>query len=399
MFFRRFPEVSSGNSWVSGGSRRRERCRINRRKGADMKKGKAELKTNRGRKRQAALLACLVMAMMCGGCGSAGMMDDGDFQVGSSTMSSGESHKNDSSASGMGGGMYDSSESMDGSLEDMGLWDGRKLITTVNLDVETREFEDSMSLLESQVRSAGGYIENMTAYNGSKYSGVQGSRHSDLTVRIPKAALEDFLAAVSDVSNVVRQSRQMEDVTLSYVDMESRRNTLRTEQSRLLEFLDRAESIEEIITIEERLSNVRYQLESMESQLRTMDNRVEYATVYLYISEVTELTPVAEPSILERIGQGFTRNLKSIRDGATDLMVWLLVNSPYILIWAALSGIVLLLLWLRRRSNRKKPPKETKMSPPAMPGANPSGGGYGILPEMPENFSGGEKKDISKNES
>lgn len=135
--------------------------------------------------------------------------------------------------------------------------EGRKLIETVSLEVETREFEQMMSVLEERIQELDGYVEAMDTYNGSSYSGYNSNRSAHLTVRIPSGKLDGFLDTVSDIGNIVRRHNNVEDVTLSYVDMESRRNTLRTEQSRLLEFLDKAETIEEIITIEQRLSEVR----------------------------------------------------------------------------------------------------------------------------------------------
>ena len=88
-----------------------------------------------------------------------------------------------------------------------------------------------------------------------------------------------------------------------------------TEQERLLQLLEQAESIEDIITIEQRLSDVRYQLESMESQLRSYDNQVDYSTVYLYIDEVEVYTPVEEETTWERISAGFMDSLKEYRRG------------------------------------------------------------------------------------
>ncbi len=219
--------------------------------------------------------------------------------------------------------------------------EGRKLIETVSLEVETREFEQMMSVLEERIQELDGYVEAMDTYNGSSYSGYNSNRSAHLTVRIPSGKLDGFLDTVSDIGNIVRRHNNVEDVTLSYVDMESRRNTLRTEQSRLLEFLDKAETIEEIITIEQRLSEVRYQLESMESQLRTIDNLVDYSTVDIDISEVKELTPVEEPSAWERISEGFAENLISIGHGTVELGIWFLVNLPYLAVWGAVLTAVI----------------------------------------------------------
>ncbi len=124
---------------------------------------------------------------------------------------------------------------------------------------------------------------------------------------------------------------------------------------RLLEFLGRAETVEEIIALEERLSEVRYQLESMESQLRTMDNLIEYSTVKINISEVRELTVVKEeePTAWERIAEGFLKSLSNIGNGIEEAGIWFLVNIPYLLIWAVIIGLGIW-GWLRHRRARLK---------------------------------------------
>lgn len=327
-----------------------------------------------GGKRGAALLACILASVLCMGCGAS---SEG-FDSGRKNFSDMQDAVSEDSATlyPMGGSSYDDSESFEYTEESKRAEDGRtaeapdtlqgrKLITTVRLDVETRQFEEAMARLENQVQGMGGYIENMNSYNGSRYSGSRSLRYANLTVRIPQAGLREFLGAVSEVSNVVRRSESVDDVTLSYVDMESRRDTLRTEQSRLLEFLDRAGTIEEIITIEERLSNVRYQLESMESRLRAMDNKVDYATVELSVSEVEELTMVEEPGFRERIGEGFVDSLLNIRDWAEELFIWLVVHLPYLFILALPVCIALLVIWLERRKQGGRKASGKPVPPPA----------------------------------
>lgn len=234
------------------------------------------------------------------------------------------------------------------------LFDERKLIKTVNMDVETKEYDRLMTELKSQVLELGGYIESMDTYNGSSYSHYRSSRSANMTIRIPKDKLDSFLDTVAGISNVVRRSDNVEDVTLAYVDMESRKKALETEQDRLLELLQRAESINDIIVLEERLSDVRYQLESMESQLRTIDNQVDYSTIYLDISEVQELTPIVEQTPVERIGEGFVESLQDIGDGAVEFIVWFLVNIPYFVVWAVIITIIVLIVRACRKKSRAK---------------------------------------------
>ncbi len=230
----------------------------------------------------------------------------------------------------------------------------RKLIQTVDLNVETKEFDLLMSTLEQQVDAMGGYIEQMDTYNGSSYSGYRTSRYASMTLRIPKDKLNGFLDTISEISNVVNRSEYVQDVTLAYVDVESRRNSLRTEQDRLLELLEQAESIEDIITIEDRLSTVRYQLESMESQLRTYDNKVDYSTVNIYIDEVRELTPVAEETTWERISGGFMESLRDIGNGIKETAVWFVIHIPYIIIWGVVIIVCILIIRRFRRKRRER---------------------------------------------
>ncbi len=310
------------------------------------------------------IFGCVLTTILFTGCGSA---DSGATKMTTDSMDIMNSNLDYNAGAGVyeeaAAPEYEMDYGADGSTKSSngGILDDRKLIQNVRLEVETKEFEQLMTSLETQVEDMGGYVESMETYNGSSYSDYSGSRYAQITFRVPRGQLNAFLQTVSDISNVVRRYENVEDVTLSYVDMESRKNTLRTEQSRLLEFLDRAETVEEIITLEERLSEVRYQLESMESQLRTIDNLVDYSTVEINVSEVRELTPVEleEPSVWERIGKGFMGSLRDIGGDAQETLVWFVTHIPYLVIWA-LVILVLVICGKKMRAKqlRKKEARE-----------------------------------------
>ena len=237
----------------------------------------------------------------------------------------------------------------------------RKLIKNVNLDVETEEFDVLMLTITEKTESFGGYVESSYTYNGSNYYG-DSSRNADLTLRIPAEKLDAFLSAVAECSNVISKNESVTDVTLQYVDMKSHKEALETEQARLLELLEQAESVEDIITIESRLSEVRYQIESMESQLRTMDNQVSYSTVYLSVNEVKKLTPVKEQTTWEKISTGFVDSLESVGRGIKNFFIGLIINLPYLVVWAVVIILVVLIIKLIRKAGKKrKAAKQEKM--------------------------------------
>lgn len=227
----------------------------------------------------------------------------------------------------------------------------RKLIKTVNISAETEAFDTLIPALQDQVEALGGYIENISVYDmGSYYveSRLEKQRGADITARIPEEKLDGFLARVGEQTNVTSRSESVEDVTLQYVDLESHKKALLLEQERLMELLQEAESVEDTIAIEGRLSEVRYQLESMESQLRTYDNRINYSTVYLFIQEVRNYSPSEDASIGQRIADGFVKSLKDIGYGIRDFAIGFVIDIPYILLWIviiAVAVLVLRILW------------------------------------------------------
>ncbi len=234
----------------------------------------------------------------------------------------------------------------------------RKLITTANIDVETKEFDKLYNDIEAYVRDAGGYLESINTYNGSRYYGQVVERHANLTVRIPADKLDAFLEEIGTAGNITNRSQNVEDITLTYVDLEAHKKTLMDEQERLEEFLREAETIEDIIYIEDRLAGIRYQLESMESQLRTYDNKVNYSTVYLNINEVVEYTPVVyeEPSVWDRMKEGFGDSIEDIKRGFQNFAVWFVSNVIYLAIFAII--IFAIVRWILYLASDKRAAKK-----------------------------------------
>lgn len=231
--------------------------------------------------------------------------------------------------------------------------EGRKWIITIDMSIETDDLDALMESLDTRINALGGYVEDQNIHNGSTYASRR-YRNANLTVRIPDENVDQFTEEVSGISNVVSQNLSREDITLKYVATSSRVTALETEEVRLLELLEKAETMEDLLEIEARLTDVRYELENYASQLRLYDNQVDYATIYLYIDEVQEYTPVEEPTFWERITEGFSHSLKGVGEGAVDLLVWIITSSPYLVVFGGIALIVVLLGKRVRKVNAKK---------------------------------------------
>lgn len=264
------------------------------------------------------------------------------------------------------GAYYDmeSAKSEDGGLtgdtDSAVLPEGRKWIITVNMSAETEDLDALMEALNGKISGLGGYVEDQDSYNGSMYSSRR-YRSASLTVRIPAERVDEFTEEMSGIANVVSTNLSREDITLSYVATESRVKALQTEEARLLELMEQAETMADLLEIESRLTDVRYELENRASQLRLYDNQVDYATIYLSIDEVQEYTPVEEPTVWERISGGFVSSIKGVGNGLLDLLVWVLAKSPYLVILGGVTAGVVVLI--KKRKARRAAKKAAKQNP------------------------------------
>ena len=166
--------------------------------------------------------------------------------------------------------------------------ENRKWVITMNLTAETEDLDAALTQLSAKIQELNGYVESQSITGSSTASR---SRYAYLTIRVPAEQVDQFAEDVSGMTNLVSTSRRVEDITLSYTDTEGRLNALKTEEARLLELMEQAETMSDLLDIEERLTEVRYQLENYTSTLRLYDNQVDYATVELRVNEVEKYTP------------------------------------------------------------------------------------------------------------
>lgn len=217
-----------------------------------------------------------------------------------------------------------------------------KIIYTYNYSVETKQFDTFMQAVQSRINEYGGYLESSES-NGNPEMNIR--RYANMVIRIPADKMHSFLNMVEENSNVTYSSSSTENVTLSYVDMQSHIKALKTEQETLMGILERATKLEDIITIQNQLTNIRYELESYESQLRVYDNRINYSTLYLDINEVERETNVAtELTYGQEIKQGLSDTFYNIGQGLRSFSIWFIVNLPILLIWAVIIAVIVLIV-------------------------------------------------------
>ncbi len=229
------------------------------------------------------------------------------------------------------------------SLDNVQIQDTQKLIKTVNMNVETKEFESVMDSINSKTTEMGGYIQYSEIYDDTVNNGY---RNATLTIRIPADKLESFINVVEENTNVTYKNESVEDITLDYVDVESHINALKVEQEALLKMLESAEELSDIISIQSQLTQVRYEIESYESRKRTYDNKVDYSTIYVSITEVSRETPVdKELTYWGEVSQKFSESIYILAMMFRAFSIWLIVALPYFVVF----GLIILIIYKVRK--------------------------------------------------
>lgn len=238
-----------------------------------------------------------------------------------------------------------------------------KMIYSGSARIETLEFDKSLEDLAKMLSACGGFVQYSDVTGAdfdSIHSGRRIYRSAAYTLRIPVKDFKSFADGLSALGNVPYVSTNAENITMQYQDTEARLAARETEQSRLLELLSRAETVEDIIVIESRLSELRYDIESLTSQIKNWDNLVSYSTLSLDIQEValyTEETP-ATLSYAEQLKEGFVRSLKSVGRFFKNLFKLIVTSLPVIVALAAVAVAVIIIV--KAAVKKKKAKKHQK---------------------------------------
>ena len=208
-----------------------------------------------------------------------------------------------------------------------------KIITTIHLSLETTEFDSTIEDLDNIINKNKGYIENSHISSRNRINNKT-FKHAEYTVRIPKDNVNGFTDEIGSVGNVVSQSTSKEDITKQYYDTESRLNLLKVKEERMTALLKKAEKIEDIITIENQLSEIIHQKESLTKNILDMDDKVSYSIVHLDISEVEKLRSdvTTKTTFATRISNTFNDSLYTFKVFMERFVLVFIYALPFLLI-------------------------------------------------------------------
>ena len=234
-----------------------------------------------------------------------------------------------------------------------------KLIYRADMDLETTAFDQTAQRLEEVVEELGGYFESRSVSQYGTY------RRGSYSVRGPAENFQRLLELVGESAHVLSKNDYADNVSESYYDLEARLTTQRTKLERLQELLAKAETMEDIITVESAISETELQIEYLTGSLRTYDSLIDYSTVEISLSEVYKLSNVEEPAtgFGDRLGKALASGLRTGID-TVESAILALAYSWFFLLPPILVVVVLVLVLRRnRRKAEKQPPQPPAEKP------------------------------------
>ncbi|MBQ1264814.1 MAG: DUF4349 domain-containing protein [Oscillospiraceae bacterium] len=236
----------------------------------------------------------------------------------------------------------------------------QKIIYSADLRIQTTEFDKAAHALEQSVSAIGGFVENSDVYGNVNYNDDGTTtivdRSAYYILRIPSASFEAFLQQTEGLGNVLSSSRTAQNVTSKYTDYEARLSALYTQEERLLDMLTKAAEVESLIALEERLADVRYEIESIERNLRNLDMQIGYSTVCIDLQEVEVYTPTApiRRTFGEKMSDSWRDGWNDFIRGWQNFFIGLVGALPTLAVFAVFVGVGLVIFFRLRKNHKAK---------------------------------------------
>ena len=231
-----------------------------------------------------------------------------------------------------------------GAANDSTAEDEKKIVRNAWLTLKTERFDEAVSALCEQIEQAGGVVESRDI-SGAKNA----SRSANLTLRVPSDMLDGVLSGAGEWGEVTREQTSAVDMTSTYTDNASRLESARAKKRQLDALYEKAETMEDIITLTDAIFDVQEEIEWLEGQNRRIDNQASMATLYVTINEKSSAVAAKQP-LLTRMGEEFIEGMENFGEFVFGAVLGLIYALP----WAAVAAVVIALArrWVRKKKKQ-----------------------------------------------
>ena len=284
-----------------------------------------------------------------------------------------------------------------------------KLVYTCDIQIETTDYKTTMDDINGKIKTYKGIIESKTERDSDSYwyysdnSKTSGTMTCTITVKIPAADYNKFLDEVGESGKVTSKSMNVENISSQYHDVEARISALEIQQERLLEMLKQAESIDDMLTIEARLTDVETELNQYKTTKSSMDLQTAYSTITIDVDEVVEYSKdgdiVKTNTFWDRLGNTLKDAWRDFLNILECLLFFIIRALPVLIVLGVIALIVILIVKKAVKSSKKKQQEQKKFTP-YMNYQNQNTANRNFTPPVqPDQITNTDKKPESENES
>ncbi len=240
---------------------------------------------------------------------------------------------------------------------DTNVIEDKKIIKTTHLSIQVYDFDNTIENLKQITHQHGGYIENSSS--NIKYTDIENNsilKAGDIVLRVPAQNYTSVLNLVLKIGKVIGSYEQGEDVTTTYIDTEAVIDAKELEKERLMQLIEKADSINDLILLEDRLSQISSDIESYKSKIKNWDRLVQFSTITINIEQIQDKSKIStiSPNLVDRIKDGFISSINNIKQQVENLIVLVAQFTPFLIILIIFLLLIKIICSCIRKSRKKK---------------------------------------------
>ena len=217
----------------------------------------------------------------------------------------------------------------------------RLLIYHADVRLKTEAMSRAAAGLDSLVRRSGGFVSAATETR------ADGEWRQETTIRVPPTRFQPLLSGLRGLGTIEEKKLSTDDVTAEHADVAARLQAKRAVERQYTALLGKAQKIKDVLDIQEKLGEVREDIEATESRLKTLNDEVAYSTISLAMYQPLPQSVPDAPIV------SFGSRLVEALYTGWELLVGLVLGA--VTVWPLLLlGAAGTWLWLRRRARRQR---------------------------------------------
>lgn len=222
----------------------------------------------------------------------------------------------------------------------------RKIIKNGSLSVLVKGAEETVSSIQNLATRLNGFVSSSEVYEVS-----EGLKAGTVIIRVPAEHFDEAITEIKKLAlRVESENVNVSDVTEQFTDLEAQLKNLRAEEEQYLKVMEIASTVEDILKVSQKLSDVRGRIERIQGQLQYLSRQIDMSSITVLITSEAEVKVLGiywRPlSVLRQSLRNMLRGLS----GYIDAMIRLVFSLPVILLWAATVVFLIVFVWkiLRR---------------------------------------------------